>query len=348
MVESSSTGIFQTRCPHYDALIEQCRGIKLIEEVAVKAESPASIANLGAGFDVIGVALELPRDSLTLELRKGRGEIELNVEGEEAPIGRKNLVYPMAEEILRSCGLLSNLDVRILLKKGVPVSMGLGSSASSSVALLESLKSALGISIPQRESILVSACGELYAAGALHYDNVSSSYLGGFVLTDYSRLSFIKLPSPANVFFTVVMPASMKGKEGKTKEARSLIPKRIELEDSVKQSSALGKLIASLFLKDIEMFGEAVSTDFIAEPYRKKMIPFYEEMKREALNNGALGFNISGAGPSVFAVTDSRKNGEKIGKLLAGFLEERGIPARFFTSPPSTTGASSEKLTRNP
>ncbi|MGC8563280.1 MAG: homoserine kinase [Fervidicoccaceae archaeon] len=335
-------------CEYFELLKNKCRGIYLDSEANITVKSPASIANLGPGFDIIGVALSHPNDILSIYIRKGKGDLEIQVEGEEVLQGKKNLVYFIAENFLKSCDVLQTSSIELKLKKGVPVSMGLGSSAASSVAIVEALRIALGIELSKRELILLSACGELYAAGALHYDNVSASYLGGMVLTEHNSMEFLKLPVLDRAFFSIIMPTSLSGREGKTMEARKLIPDKIGLKESIKQSSAFGKLISSLFLNDIKMFGEAINIDFIAEPYRKAMIPYYSELKKEALEIGALGFNIAGAGPSVFAVSDSEKKAEELGKSLVKYLQDRGISAKYLITRPSVNGVMEEEIIRSP
>lgn len=335
-------------CLYFDLLKEKCKGLQPVFRASVTLKSPSSIANLGSGFDVVGVALNAPSDILDINVEKGSGNIEVFVEGENVPEGKSNLVYFIIENFLKACGLRQSLDVEARLRKGIPVSMGLGSSAASSVAAVEALRLVLGLELDERERVLVASCGELYAAGSLHYDNVSPSYLGGTVLIDHNSMSFIKLPALKSVYFAVVMPIAMKGKEGKTMIARKLIPEKIGVRESIRQNSALGKLIASLFLNDVKMFGEAASVDYIAEPYRKSMIPYYDDLKRIALENGGLGFNIAGAGPSVFVVLDDKKKAENLGKLLAEYLEGKGVSSGFFVASPSSTGVAIERIIRSP
>ncbi|MEM3379850.1 MAG: homoserine kinase [Fervidicoccaceae archaeon] len=331
-------GAVQPFCEHLKIFEEKCRGASLrLERVAV--ESPASIANLGPGFDIFGLALRHPRDALTLEAKEGSGSIELETRGEEIPGGNeKNIAFLLIRELLRACGMERKIDLHITLEKGVPISRGLGSSAASSVAAVGAFSHLFGLPLSERESILISACGEMMVAGSLHYDNVSASYLGGVVLTDYETLKFIKLPIPANAFFTVIVPTGLGKVEGKTRAARGILPKDISLESSIRQSSAVGKLTASLFLKDLKMFGESVSTDHIAEPHRKKLIPYYDLLKKEAFSHGALGFNISGAGPSVFAVSPNEKVANNVGKALTELLEEKGISSMYIVSEASEEG----------
>jgi len=330
-------------CEHFELLKSKSISFEQYKVGRVTAMSPASIANLGAGFDVLGMAIKGFLDKVEVEIEEGKGFLDFRVIEGEVPSGEKNVVYRIADGILRACGVRNELDVKIRLWKGVPTSMGLGSSAASSVAITAAIDQALGLNLNPKEAVLISACGEKFVAGSLHYDNVSASYLGGIVLTDHTNLSFIKLPIPKHVFFTIVMPVGLGAKEDKTMAARKALPKYLELEKAVKQGSALGKLVASLFLNDRAMFSESVSTDYMAEPYRKNAIPMYDILKGEAFSMGALGFNISGAGPSVFAVSIEKEKAEEIGKSLSDILEQNSVPAKYLVVEPSELGVTTEK-----
>jgi len=297
----------------------------------VLVKSPASIANLGPGFDVIALAIEGPHDRV---LAEALDEPRLIVNADNAPSGKENSAYAVAEHMLSkycpSCG------VRISVWKGVPISAGLGSSGATSAAAAFALNELFGLNLPIEELIEAAVEGEHLVAGARHYDNVVASLLGGLVIIGkYAGLGMLRLDPPEVWFGIVVMSSAKKGKTG---FARSLIPKRLGLEQHVAQTSAIASLLASIHLKDPELFGKAVSVDYVAEPVRKAMIPLYDELKAMALKEGALGFNISGAGPSVFAVHTNRDEAERIASLMVDHLSSNGVEAKPLVARPSAKG----------
>lgn len=299
------------------------------EKLLVK--SPASIANLGPGFDVLALAIEGPHDKVYVEVSDEPGIV---VEAEGAPSGRKNSAYAVAEYILSK--YCPNCGVRIKVSKGVPVSAGLGSSGATSAAVAYAINELYGLGLSLEEMLEASVEGEYLVSGTRHYDNVAASLMGGLVVVGKrAGLGVVKL-SPPRVWLGVVVIASEK--EGKTGLARSLLPKQLSLEDAVTQASALATLLAAAHLNDAVLFGRAVSVDLVAEPARKSMIPLYDELKAKALSNGALGFNISGAGPSVFAVHQEKGEAEKTASELAQYLLSNGVKAEPLVVKPSEEG----------
>lgn len=299
------------------------------EKILVK--SPASIANLGPGFDVLALAIEGPYDRVLVE---ALDEPRIVVDADGAPPGQDNSAYAVAKYILNrycpACGAM------IRVWKGVPVSAGLGSSGATSAAVAYALKELYGLRLTTEELLEAAVEGEYLVAGARHYDNVAASLLGGLVIIgNHAGLRVLRL-DPPNVWFGIVVMRSRE--KGKTGTARSLLPKQLRLEHHVAQTSAIASLLASVHLNDPELFGKAVSIDYVAEPVRKAMIPFYDELKVLAFREGALGFNISGAGPSVFIVHSDRVEIERIVSELVHHLSSNGISAEPLVARPSAEG----------
>ena len=297
----------------------------------VLVKSPASIANLGPGFDVLALAIEGPHDTVLVEALE---EPRIVVDADNAPSGRDNSAYAVAEHMLsRHC---PTCGARIRVWKGVPVSAGLGSSGATSAAVAYALKELYGLNISINELLEAAVEGEYLVAGARHYDNVAASLLSGLVIIGkYAGLGVLRL-DPPNVWFGIVVMRS--GGKGKTGIARSLLPKQLRLEHHVAQASAIASLLASVHLNNPELFGRAVSVDYVAEPVRKSMIPLYDELKTLAFREGALGFNISGAGPSVFIVHSDRDEAERIVSELVQRLSFDGIEAEPLVVKPSGEG----------
>lgn len=264
--------------------------------------------------------------------------INTKVEGLEVPSGQNNVVYHVTECFIKKYGF-SNIDVNIRLIKGVPPASGLGSSGASSAAIAYALVQLLYREISEFELLRLAAEGEAIVAGAPHYDNVAASLFGGIVLLDLikGRVYRIKLHKP--MYIAIILPKNIiRTSERKTGLARSILPKSIDLDTYVKQSSLVAKLIYALSIEDLELFGEAVSIDFVAEPYRSKLIPYYNELKELAVKLGALGFNISGAGPAVFSIYRSYNDAVDVGKKLISYLNDRGLYSDLIVSRVSEKG----------
>lgn len=321
-----------------DFLNIKCSYSKRKNRIRLKVSAPASIANLGPGFDVLAVAISDLKDVLEISYDPHGSDLDLEVQGIDIP-KEENIVYRIASIFQESC----EGSLYLKLFKGIPISKGLGSSGASSVAAVVGLSKTYGLDLSDEEIISIAGYGESIVAGEPHYDNVSASYLGGFVLIDHEMNRFIKLDIRKDIWFTILIP-EISVPENKTLYARSLLPNNIDRRDVIKQMSNIAKLFIGIYKEDLKMMGEALSKDYIAEPYRSKMIPYYYDLKKIALENGALGFNISGAGPSVFALTKDSFYAERIGRILSKYLSEKGVENRYFTAKINNFGAVAEVI----
>ncbi|MCE4614534.1 MAG: homoserine kinase [Desulfurococcales archaeon] len=295
-------------------------------------KSPASIANLGPGFDILGLAVNKFFDIIRIEVTDDNS---INVTAEGAPNGSENVAYHVAKYFqAKYCG--DSMGLKINVRKGVPVSAGLGSSGASSAGVAMGLFRVFSNKPRYNEVLEAAAEGEFAASSARHYDNIAASLLGGLVLVGYpSGLDILKITPPPIWLGILVM--RINGLR-KTEYARKVIPRRLDLGYHVYQSSALASLIASAMMGDPVTLGKAITRDVVAEPFRKKMIPFYDQLKSKALNCGALGFNISGAGPSVFLVHNVREEAERIVLTLHDILRDENIESFPVISRPDLEG----------
>jgi homoserine kinase len=170
--------------------------------------------------------------------------------------------------------------------------------------------------------------GEKLASGSIHADNVAPALLGGFILIrSYDPLDIIPVKYPENLFCIVVHPDI----EIKTRESRQLIPKYLSIKTTIQQCGNIAGLIAGLNTSDYNLIGRCLD-DAIAEPVRADAIPGYHELKSKLRDNGALGGNISGSGPSVFALASSRVNAEKVASFMRNFFNDLGIKNKVYIS----------------
>ena len=278
----------------------------------IKVFAPASIANMGCGFDVMGMSMDATGDILEVEVDEGVGlEIE-NLSGVLLPSNiESNVVTPAVMAFLAAWG--KSLKVKVTILSKIHPGSGIGSSASSSAAAVYALNELLGRPFSVEKLVEFAMEGEkLISGGVAHADNVAPALLGGVVLIrGYNPLDIVKLPMPSKFHCTVVHPDIMVS----TKMAREVMPKEIPVRDAVRQWGNVGGLVAGLALGDVELIGRSM-VDVVAEPCRKGFIPGYDILKYKATKAGALAVNISGSGPSVFAISEDEAVAREIGKIM--------------------------------
>jgi len=300
---------------------------------SVEAVAPATSANLGSGFDVFGVALDALHDSVHVELTE-KQSIEINNEGigsELIPTDpERNTAGIVAKALLR----LSNRKggLKIMIKKGIKPGSGLGSSAASAAAATLATSEVLGLNLSKMEMIKYAAQGEIASAGAAHADNVSPAILGFFtIVKSYHPLEVINLPLPKNVGFAIVLPETQKLS---TSLARSVLPKKVDLSDLVHNVGHAATLIAGIMLNDVNLMGKGMS-DAVVEPARAHLIPGLDHVKKNAIESGAAGVAISGAGPSVLALvnTEERRISD-VAEAMKEAFGEQGIRSQTICAKP--------------
>jgi len=289
----------------------------------VEAIAPATSANLGAGFDVFGVALDALSDRVLVERTEGR-KIEIEVEGEGSEsIPRepgKNTAGIVANELLKLSREKIGLRIRIL--KGIRPGSGLGSSAASAAATAIAINDLLGINLSPTELIGFAALGEMASAGAPHADNVAAAILGGFIIiASREPLEVFKIKMPDNVEFAIVLPEIKLD----TKLARSVLPRSVDLGSMVHNVGRAATFVAGIALNSVEVMGKGM-VDAVVEPARARLIPGLNHVKEKALKSGAVGVSISGAGPSVIALVDSKKaKARDVALAMKEAFEEVGV-----------------------
>ncbi len=295
----------------------------------IRVFAPATVANVAAGFDVLGFALEKPGDTVEL-FRRGEGGVRIKGitgDGGRLPLATdKNTASVAVSRFLEDMG--SPFGVDIVIRKEMPLSSGLGSSAASSVAAVYGINVMAGNPLPLEGLIKYTLEAERVACGSAHADNSAPSLLGGFVLIrSYSPLDVIKLPVPRGLSCAVVHPHT----EVNTGDARRILKKEISLSNAIKQWGNLAALVAALFKGDFELLGRSLE-DSIAEPVRSLLIPGFTEVKKAAMSAGALGCSISGSGPSVFALSSSLEGAEKIGRAMERAFGKIGLECDLYIS----------------
>ncbi len=307
----------------------------MAQQTGVKVFAPASVSNMGSGFDIVGFPLEDVGDTITL-YRNGSSDIRIaEISGYEGipKDPDKNVATYAVRKLLEDMGSTEGLDMKI--NKTVIPGSGLGSSASSSAAAVVAANELLGNPYTRRELIDFAMEGEALVSGGKHADNVAPAILGGIILVrSYNPLDIIRIPPPADLWTVVLHPQI----EIKTHLSRSLLMDRIDLKDAVRQWGNVGGLIAGFYTSNYDLIGDSME-DLVAEPYRAELIPGYREMKQIALSSGAKGYTISGSGPSFFAICDSRNSAVVVEQMMREAYQQYEIEFLTYISKVNKEGA---------
>ncbi len=307
---------------------------------SVKAFAPASVANVSCGFDVLAFAIENPGDIVEVARSTGQGVSIDKIEGDDGLLPTEPFKNTAGRAVLAmlddpKAGVSSDDGFSIRIKKMMPLGSGMGSSAASSVAAVVALNELLGGPFTKNELLPFALEGELAASGSPHADNVSASLLGGFTLVrSQNPLDVVKLHVPKGLITAVFHPHLSIS----TKNTRLILRKSVQMAQAVKQWGNVGGLIAGLYTEDFDLISRSME-DYIVEPARSILIPGFDEMKELALAAGALGFSISGAGPSVFALCRSEDVAKKIQKDIDKVMDTYNLNVDTYISPINSRGS---------
>lgn len=266
------------------------------EDEMLKIIVPASTANLGPGFDSVGLAVSR---YLTLEVRPA-GEwkfIPCSPEVRGIPTGAENLIYQVAEQVAATYGYtLPNCSVDVY--SNIPLTRGLGSSAAAVVAGIELADALVGLELTREQKIRLASCYEG------HPDNVGASLYGGLVIGCHRKqgTDIVHIPD-----IQLDLVAIIPDYELETKKARSVLPQLLAREEAVEASAVSNVLVAALLTKNWELAGKMMAADLFHQPYRKELVPQLPLAQELALEYGAFGVALSGAGPTVLAFIEPGK-----------------------------------------
>jgi homoserine kinase len=280
---------------------------------SIRAFAPATVANVCCGFDVLGFAVDSPGDEVKLTFRDDSDIKIISITGDEGRLPRepdKNTAGVAVIAYLKAIGSTQGVDID--LYKNLPLGSGMGSSAASGVAALVAINHLMGNPLTREQLIPYAMEAERIACGAAHADNVAPSLLGGFVLVrEYSPLDVIKISATEKLYCTLIHPHL----ELKTEDSRRVLRHSLPLKDAITQSGNIAGLMIGLTKPDYALISRSLK-DVIAEPIRSAFIPGFDNLRRVAIKAGALGFGISGSGPTVFALSENLEaatsTGEKI------------------------------------
>ena len=300
------------------------------EKTEVRVFAPATVANVACGYDVLGFAIEAPGDEVVARHSPEPGLRIVKITGDDGKLPMEvtqNTAGVAAQDLLRHLGMLDR-GVELEIHKKMPFGSGLGSSAASAVAGVYAVNKLIGEPLTKKQLLPFAMAGESSADGAWHADNVGPCLLGGIVfIRSNQELDMAQLPGPENLWATVVHPDI----EILTKVAREILPLEVPLENVTQQVGNLGGLLCGLIQDDYELISRSIH-DVIAEPRRQKLIPEFYRAKRDAMAAGALGFSISGAGPSVFALCEGEETARRVGEEVSRVFTEAPIQSQVYVS----------------
>ena len=288
--------------------------------------APATVANVVCGFDCLGFAIENPCDETTLCLIDQKTVKIKHLDDFNLPTEpEKNIAGVALLAMLKE--IEENIGFEVEIKKNIKPGSGIGSSSASAVGAVVAANKLLGGRFSRLELAEFAMKGEQLASQGRHADNVAPCLFGGFTLVrSVAPLDIVALDFP-EMSVTVIHPQI----EIKTSEARKILPPEISLKSAIQAWSNVGALVSALSKGDYDLISRSLE-DFIVEPVRKKLIPYFDELKTESLKTGALGGGISGSGPSVFMLSQTLETAQKVEKVMHEIYSQTEIDFNIYVS----------------
>ncbi len=294
----------------------------------VRVKVPASTANLGPGFDTLGLALNL---YAYIEMDKAE-TTSIHLYGEEMegiPQNKSNLIYKVAQKVFDRVGV-DIPELEIAMYSDIPLTRGLGSSASAIIGALTAANALIGSPLSNDELFQIATEMEQ------HPDNVGASLFGGLIVAfwDDVRAEYIRITPDPKLEVLVAIPQFQLS----TEKARHVLPEQIQMKDAVFNVSHASLLVAALCTGDSAMIAKAMK-DRLHQPYRASLIPGMEEILDEGVHHGALGIALSGAGPTLLALVDRESTQkEELEQFLLDTLKQHDIPCKLIWLKPCLDG----------
>ena len=297
------------------------------------AFAPASVGNAGVGFDLLGFAIEGPGDTVTARRSDTPGVIIESITGTVTDLPRdpeKNTAGKAVQALLDVTR--ARFGVVLSIEKGIPLGSGLGGSAASATAALMAANALLDAPLGVADLYPFALAGEAVASGSVHGDNVGPQLLGGLVLASARHL--FRIPVPERLYAAVVHPQYVL----ETRLARAALSDHFSLSEIVAQHTHLALFLAGCYRDEVDLI-EAGLADVLVEPRRAHLIPGFAQVKQAALDHGALGASISGAGPSLFGWFRGREAATRAGQAMVSAFGEEGLDATARVSRLDAAGA---------
>ncbi|MEE2742540.1 MAG: homoserine kinase [Bdellovibrionota bacterium] len=282
--------------------------------------APATVANLSVGFDILGLAIHGFGDTVTVTKRSEKSVHIEDILGADLPKDpEKNTATLPLLKMIETLNL--NFGFSVKIEKGIPLCSGLGGSAASAAACTLAANFLLDNPLKKEELMPFALEGEALASGSKHADNVAVSLLGGLLLiTSVEPFQYVRLPIPKNLNVIVWHPHQ----KIDTLSSRGVLKEQIPLALHIEQSKKFGGFLSGLYENDYKLMKDSCE-DIIVGPQRKHLIPFFDEAKKIAEDHDALGFSISGGGPTLFALAEGSEKASAIEKEVTSFFKFKKI-----------------------
>lgn len=308
--------------------------------ISASASAPASIGNVGPGFDILGQAFDAARDTVIATREEQAGVRLGRVTGLVTSLPAKpatNTALAAAKAVLDAVG--ATFGVRLDIEKGVPLSAGMGGSAASAVAAASAVNALLDRPFGLHELLPFALEGERVASDPPHWDNVMASLFGGLVLAARVDPPLVhSLPAPSGIVTVLLHPAA----EIRTSAARALLSCEVPLAQVVEHSRRVATLVAGCATDDRKLIRAGLD-DILIEPQRRHLLPALPAVKKAALAAGALGCSFSGSGPSVFAWA-AAEDADAVEAAMTEAFARSGMAARAYRAPVASAGVRVERL----
>ncbi|MCK7590416.1 homoserine kinase [Subsaxibacter sp. CAU 1640] len=303
----------------------------MIDEI--KIFSPATVANVSCGFDVLGFCLDTVGDEMIVRKTSEKGIRIIKIEGYDLPLETQKNVAGVAALALYD-DAKPDYGFEIEIYKNIKPGSGIGSSSASASGSIFAINELLGKPYNQTQLTNFAMKGEALASGSEHADNIAPGIFGGFTLVkSTSPLEVLQLPTPYDLYATIIHPQI----EVKTSEARAILPKEIPMKNAITQWANVGSLVHALHTNDYELISKSLN-DVVVEPYRSQLIPHFKDVKNETINAGALGCGISGSGPSIFALSKGIENAKNVENAMKMVYSKTPIDFNTYVSKINTDG----------
>lgn len=299
----------------------------------IKIFSPATVANVSCGFDVLGFCLDTIGDIMVVRKTEKKGISITKIVGYDLPLDvTKNVAGVSALAMIADAQPDFGFEMEIY--KNIKPGSGIGSSSSSAVGSVFAINELLGRPYNKTQVTDFAMKGEALASGSEHADNLAPGIFGGFTLVkSTSPLEILQLPTPKDIYATIIHPQI----EIKTSDARAILPKTFPLKDVITQWANLGSFVHAMHTCDYGLLKRSLH-DVIIEPHRNRLIPHFEAVKMAALEHGALGVGISGAGPSIYTLSKGIENAKNVEKAMQEVYSKTPIAFETYVSRINTDG----------
>jgi homoserine kinase len=299
----------------------------------IKIFSPATVANVSCGFDVLGFCLNSIGDEMVIRKTLIKGIHISKIEGFDLPLDADKNVAGISALAMYNV-VKPDFGFEIEIYKKIKPGSGIGSSAASAVGSVFGMNELLGKPFSKIQLTEFAIKGEAFASKCEHADNLAPAIFGGFTLVkSLSPLEILQIPSPENLYATIVHPQI----EIKTADARAILPNEIPLKDAISQWANFGSLIHGLHTSDFGLIKRSLF-DVVIEPHRSKLIPKFSEIKIDSLKAGALGCGISGSGPSIFALSEGLETANKVELAMKKVFSNSNLVFETYVSKINTEG----------